>query len=231
LCLLAHSGRRFSCDYGVLFEGCTRLGAPDRIMLTSEFLAEFKRVTEAGWHERQIIPHIYGFQFQQGTRWNPGLSEDKIAEYEKVLGVSFPHDFRAFLRAMNGTDLPTLNIYGYRPEPPHTSVGVYSYPRDIELVKDLMDEATEEVLEHRAALTANLAAENFDLTTAISLVPVYEHRYLVCTEDLSSSAVLSLRSVEDAAVYGRSLEEYLQREFVHEPQRRYDLLDANARLG
>lgn len=204
-------------------------------MLTSDFLAEFKRITEAGWRDRQIIPHIYGFQFQQGTRWNPGLSEDKIAAYENVLGVRFPHDFRAFLRAMNGTDLPTLNIYGYRPEPPHTSVGVYSYPRDIALIQDLMEEAIEEVLEHRAALTAALAAQNFDLTTVVSLVPVYEHRYLVCTADLSSSAVLSLYSAEDAAVsasvYGTSLEEYLQREFVVEPQRRYDLLDANARLG
>jgi hypothetical protein len=196
-------------------------------MLSSDFLAEFKRVTEANWQERQIIPHIYGFQFQQSTRWNPGLSEEKIAEYENVLGVRFPHDFRAFLHAMNGTDLPTLNIYGYRPEPPHTSVGVYSYPRNIELIKEMM----EEVLEQRDILTATLAADNFDLTTAISLVPVYEHRYLVCTADLSSSFVLSVNSVEEAAVYGTSLQEYLQREFVLEPQRRYDLLDANARLG
>jgi hypothetical protein len=196
-------------------------------MLTSEFLAEFKRVTEAHWHDRQIIPHIYGFQFQQSTRWNPGLSDEKIAEYENVLGVHFPYDFRAFLRAMNGTDLPTLNIYGYRPEPPHTSAGVYSYPRDIELIKELI----EEVLEYRDALTTTLAAENFDLTTAISLVPVYEHRYLVCTAALSGSVVLSLNSVEEAAVYATSLQEYLQREFILDPQRRYDLLDANARLG
>lgn len=68
------------------------------------------------------------------------MSEDKIAEYENVLGVRFPYDFRAFLGAMNGTDLPTLNIYGYRPEPPHTLVGVYSYPQDVELVKHLIEE-------------------------------------------------------------------------------------------
>jgi hypothetical protein len=64
-------------------------------MLSSDFLAEFKRVTEAKWRERPINPDIYGFQFQQRTHWNPGLSEDKIAEYENVLGVRFPYDFRA----------------------------------------------------------------------------------------------------------------------------------------
>jgi len=181
-------------------------------MLSSDFLAEFKRVTEAKWRERPINPDIYGFQFQQGTHWNPGLSEDKIAEYENVLGVRFPHDFRAFLRAMNGTDLPTLNIYGYRPEPPHTSVGVYSYPRDVELVKYLI----EELREDREALTTTLAKQGFDLPVAASLVPVYEHRHLVCTSNLHNSVVLSVHSGEDAVVYGASLQEYLQREFLSE---------------
>ena len=79
-------------------------------MLSSDFLAEFQRATEAKWHEQPIDPHISGFQFQTGTRWNPGLTDEKIAEFEDVLGIQFPHDFRAFLRAMNGTDLPTLLI-------------------------------------------------------------------------------------------------------------------------
>jgi hypothetical protein len=181
-------------------------------MLSNSFLAEFKRVTEAKWHERPINPNIYGFQFQQGTRWNPGLSENKIAAYENVLGVRFPYDFQAFLRAMNGTDLLTLNIYGYRPEPPNTSVGFYSYPRDVELVKHLI----EEVRENRNALTATMAEQGFDLPIATDLVPIYGHRFLVCTSDLDSSVVLSIHSGEDAIVYGNSLQEYLRREFLSE---------------
>lgn len=184
-------------------------------MLSSSFLAEFKRVTEAKWHARPINPNIYGFQFQQGTRWNPGLSEDKIAEYENTIGVRFPYDFRAFLRALNGTDLPTLNIYGYCPEPPHTSVGVYSYPRDIELVKHLI----EEVRKNRNALTFTMAEQGFDLPAATNPVPLYGHRYLLCTSDLDSSVVLSIHSGEDAIVYGTSLQEYLQREFLAESLR------------
>jgi hypothetical protein len=81
-------------------------------MLSSDFLLEFKRSAEKKWREQPINPHIYGFQFQPGTRWNESMSDEKIAEYENVLGARFGHDFRAFVRAMNGTDLPTLNIYG-----------------------------------------------------------------------------------------------------------------------
>jgi hypothetical protein len=95
-------------------------------MLNSDFLAEFKRATEANWSRRSINPILYGFQFQQGTRWNPGLSDELIREYEHVLKVRFNNDLRAFLRAMNGTDLPTLNVYGSCGEPHGKSVGVYS---------------------------------------------------------------------------------------------------------
>src|SRR2546425_1369536 len=113
-------------------------------MLSSDFLAEFQRATEAKWHEKPIDPHISGFQFQTGTRWNPGLSDEKIAEFEDVLGIQFPHDFRAFLRAMNGTDLPTLNVYASCGEPPREWVGVYSYPRDLEIVRRLSEEVSKD---------------------------------------------------------------------------------------
>lgn len=75
-------------------------------MLSCDFLTEFKRATEQKWSLQSINPAVYGFQFQHGTCWNRGLPDDKIAEYENVLGVRFPFDFRAFLRVMNGTDIP-----------------------------------------------------------------------------------------------------------------------------
>jgi cell wall assembly regulator SMI1 len=95
-------------------------------MLNRDFLLKFNRTTELSWSEQSINPAIYGFQFQRGTHWNPGLSNAEIAEYESVLGVQFPRDFRALLQVMNGTDIPTLNVYGYCGEPHRTSVGVYS---------------------------------------------------------------------------------------------------------
>jgi len=80
-------------------------------MIESGFLEGFKQATEAKWRFNSINPTIYGFQFQQGTRWNAGMSNEQIADYESALEARFPHDFKTFLRKMNGTDLPTLNVY------------------------------------------------------------------------------------------------------------------------
>jgi hypothetical protein len=59
-----------------------------------------------------------------------------------------------------------------------------------------------------------MAEESFDLQPTAALVPVYSHRYLVCTPSLDSSVVLSIHDTHDAIVYGNSLKEYLEREFL-----------------
>src|SRR5262245_16473756 len=109
-------------------------------IVDDKFLHEFKGQTEARWQNCQINRGICGFQFQPSTRWNPGLTDQEIENYEKSLGVGFPNDFKRMLRVVNGTDLPTLNVYGMCGEPHTTSVGVYSFPRDLSIVKGLMKE-------------------------------------------------------------------------------------------
>lgn len=183
-------------------------------MLTADFLMEFKRATEVKCREKSIDPTLYGFQFQRGTRWNEGLSAEMVSEYEIVLRVQFPHDFRKFLREMNGTDLATVNVYGSSGEPPLESVGGYSYPRDIETVKACI----EHIRASRAEIAADLAGQGFDLPSEANLVPIFAHRYVVCTADLNSSVVLSIVVNEvDAIVYGSSLQEYLETEFLRDP--------------
>jgi hypothetical protein len=185
-----------------------------RPMLSGDFLTEFKRVTEAKWTEKSINPTLYGFQFQRGTRWNAGLSDEMVTEYEGILRIRFPHDFKAFLREMNGTDLATLNVYGSCGEPQRESVGVYSYPRDIEIVTRLI----QEIRLNRDEIATNLAGQGFELPAEASLVPVFSHRYVVCTSNLNSSVVLSIVVNDtDAIVYGNSLREYLENEFLRVP--------------
>jgi len=180
-------------------------------MIDSGFLAELKQTTERDWSTRTIDPTVYGFQFQRGTRWIPGLAEEQIAEYEKVLGTKLPGDFRAFLRAMNGTDLPTLNVYGSSGEPPRYSTGVYSYPRDVKVVKQLM----EDIEDHRAEIADDLASQGFNLAPQDSLIPIFGHRYVVCTPESNTSVVLSIVVHDvDAILYGNSLREYLLKEFL-----------------
>jgi hypothetical protein len=179
--------------------------------LDSNFLAEFKLVTEEGWSTCSIDPTVYGFQFRPGTRWNPGLSDESIREYQEVLGVRFSDDLTAFLREMNGTDLPTLNVYGLCGHPPRQSVGVYSYPRDLEAVQ-LMIELTNR---NRAAIIRDLAWQGFLLPPGSSLVPIVDHRYVVCEDDPGSSTVLSIVVNDvDAIVYSPSLRQFLEKEFL-----------------
>jgi hypothetical protein len=179
-------------------------------MLNDDFLLDFKRRTEDYWRQTPINPTLYGFQFQQGTRWNRGLSEEEVGEYEKVLGVRFPDDFEKLLKLMNGTDLPTLNVYGYSGEPPRQSVGVFSYPRDLGEV----ERRIKDVEVYRDQLITIMAEQGFELAPEDSLVPIYVHRYVVCASDSVSSAVLSITDGMDAIVYGNSLREYLEREFL-----------------
>jgi hypothetical protein len=179
------------------------------LLIDDEFLAEFKRQTEAQWQRVNINPGIYGFQFQRGTRWNRGLTITEIEAYQTVLGVQFPYDFKRMLHVMNGTDLPTVNVYDSSGEPQRTFVGVYSYPRDLNIVQEMRQDTDKD----RGEIAAVLLDEGFELESTAALVPIFSHRYLVCSSDLDKSPVLSIMGT-DAIVYGNSLRIYLQREFL-----------------
>jgi hypothetical protein len=179
-------------------------------MLSNGFLPRFKHETEKLWKGKPLDPQIYGFQFQAGTRWFPGLSEQQILAFENEVCARFPNDFRAFLRAMNGTDLPTLNIYGSSGQPMRESIGVYSFPRDLERVMRCISEVNED----RDTLRGTLSDEGFELSENTKLVPIYMHRFVACEEDQDRCAVLSIADPEDAIVYGKELQEYLEREFL-----------------
>jgi hypothetical protein len=178
--------------------------------LTREFLLEFKRITEERWRAKELVPNIYGGQFVKGTKWDPGLSDGEIAEYQNQVGVQFPADFKFFLSLMNGTDLPTLNIYGSSGIRPREGMGVYSYPRDMEEIRWRINRAKAD----RDGIAQELAEQGFDLPVTAGLIPIYAHRYVVSTCDPSSSVVLSIEGT-DAIVYGNSLREYLEVEFLN----------------
>jgi hypothetical protein len=176
-------------------------------MLSPGFLSDFKRRTEATWAHATIDPKIYGFQFQSGTHWLPGLSEQQIRDYEVAVDAKFPDDFREILGFMNGTDKPTLNIYGGECAPKE-SVGVYSYPRDLDHVKQRISE----VATNRAGIQEELLDYDFSLSPKARLVPIFAHRYVVCDPDRATSVVLSICGT-DAVVYGDTLQLYLEKEF------------------
>lgn len=61
----------------------------------------------------------------------------------------------------------------------------------------------------------DLADQGFDLAPEAGLMPIFSHRYIVCSSDHESSAVLSIVTDDvDAIVYANSLREYLEKEFL-----------------
>ncbi len=179
--------------------------------IDDEFLAEFKRQTEARWQHTNINPSIYGFQFQRGTRWNEGLTDSEIEAYEVALGVQFPNDFKRMLHIINGTDLPTVNVYGSSGVPQSEFVGVYAYPRDLPIVQEMK----QDIGKDRGEIAAVLQDQGFELEPTANLVPIFSHRYIVCGSDPNQSVVLSIMGT-DAIVYGDSLRIYLQVEFLRD---------------
>ena len=183
-------------------------------MLSHEFLDNFRQATEVRWHNASVNPKVYGFQFQPGTSWNAGLNDEEIDAYQEILKICFPNDFKVFLSSMNGTSPPTVNIHGSSEEPPSLSVGVYSYPDDLEIVQAQIALITDKM--DRKTLAATLAEEGFYLPEDANLMPIFEHRYIVCIPLQDSSTVLSIWDENDAIVYGRSLQEYLEEEFLRD---------------
>jgi hypothetical protein len=158
------------------------------------------------------IKGTWGFQIQAQTRWNPGLTDKTVMQYEVAVGASFPPDFKTFLRCMNGTDIPAIDVRGSSGEPPRFAPGFYSYPRDLELIKKRI----ESVSTDKPQLSATLEEQGFHLPDDAKLIPIYSHRYLVCSPSIDSGPVLSIWDASDAIVYGRSLLEYLEKEVLSE---------------
>ncbi len=181
--------------------------------IDDDFLAFFKRETEAYWKDIEINPCVYGYQFQSGTRWNAGLNTSEIEAYENALGTRFPNDFKKLLSFINGTDLPMIFAYDLEDEPrltnSATEVGIYSYPRDLQLVQRLMQQLEPD----RADIAEVLSDEDFQLEPSDVLVPIYGHRFIVCGSDPNASVVVSIVGI-DAIIYSDSLRNYVRSEFL-----------------
>ena len=115
-------------------------------------------------------------------------------------------DFKTLLGMMNGTNIPTLNVYGGSNEPTREGIGAYSYPRDIDFVKHLIGEVGE--------ATEELSSSQWPRMALICLKTVGLFRstiVAICSAAQIQGAALffQLQRPSDAIVYGDSLEEYL----------------------
>ena len=176
-------------------------------MIDEVFLDSFIQETETLWRHRPIL----GFGSWRGAHWLPGLSQVEIGEFESEFGVHFPDDFRRLLAKCNGTEYPDQAIREGFVGASRPTENVYSYPRDVALVREAINWLDWE--NARINVQVVLAEQGYELESEAVLIPIFGHRYLVCGSDPSSSTVLSIVG-NDAIVYGANLRTYLETEFL-----------------
>ncbi len=155
-----------------------RLPFPDDSLSYFEGL---KTVSELYWEETTPNNSIYGYQIMQHSKWRPGLHDEEILNFEKALGLPFPNALRNFYKTMNGLTKPGINIYGNDGTPFAYYPLFYSYPEDLELIKERIE----------WIYSANtITKEQLEVSGISRIFPIYSHRFLLL--DVPGNPVLSM---------------------------------------
>ncbi len=161
------------------------------------FFSWLKKMSEKVWENVELKRGVFGFQTQKETKWLEGLSEEEIAEYEIELGFAFPEIYKFYLRNMNGTDKLAINTYGDSEEVAYAA-DYYSFPRDLEIVKDRIKWIYEEFLVDEEEVRSEKIPH---------ILPIVSHRFLIA-DNCVENPVLSMYG-KDVVVYAPSLQKFL----------------------
>ncbi|MDR3136951.1 MAG: SMI1/KNR4 family protein [Coriobacteriales bacterium] len=104
-----------------------------------KYFIKIKELTETHWNDLELNKKVYGFQIQKGTTWKKGLSKDQIREFENSVGFQLPEILRDYYTVMNGVNKKQINIYGSLGCEPLYSQNIYSFPDDIQAIKDVRE--------------------------------------------------------------------------------------------
>jgi hypothetical protein len=148
-----------------------RLPEPDDSV---DFFETVKRLSEKYWAKTDLNKGLYGFQIQKNTKWKEGLTDNQISEFEKTLKIKFPTGLRNFYKTMNGLDKPAINVYGNDGTEHTFSPVYYSYPNDIEAIK----EKIEWILESN-----NMTIDKLDMDNIPNIFPVTGHRFIILDDN------------------------------------------------
>ena len=183
------------------------LRMPDNTVL---FFQEVKRLSEQCWSLTQPNKDVYGFQVQENTTWMPGLSDADLLKFQDVIGFSFPEPLINFYKVMNGLSKPGINMYGSDGTKPTFSRIFYSYPQDIDKIKELI----------KWVYDANLISENDLLQLNISRIfPICGHRFMLI--DVPGNPILSMYG-DDIIFWADDLSKLLANELFKNIYNAYD---------
>jgi len=168
----------------------------------------FKENTEKVWKHAKPLQYIWGYQVRPGSTWNKGLNQEEIKSLEVKFGFKFPNDYVSMLGKLNGIDKEFINFHGGEEKETY-SRQCYKYPDDFEKVQWLVAE----IAEFRKYVDEIIEECGLYPNDIVGFIPLYSHRALVVFNDKSLSPVISIVG-DDVILYGNSLKEYWQNEFL-----------------
>ncbi len=139
-----------------------------------DFFEKLKSESEKFWEVTDINRKIFGFQIQNGTKWNKGLSENELMEFQKDVKLEFPEELKNFYRIMNGLDKKGINVNGNNGEGISFKPIYYSYPIDLELIKENINWIYES-----NEVNIDLVEQN----EIPKIFPIIGHRFLIIDEN------------------------------------------------
>jgi hypothetical protein len=137
------------------------------------FFEKIKRLSERYWEKTNLNEKLYGYQIQQNSKWKNGLNEQEIADFEKAMGFNFPLSLKNFYKTMNGLTKKGINIFGNNGSKPVFGSVFYSFPDDLEIIK----ESIKLVCEENSIRTSDLGTLNRS-----RIFPVFSHRFILIDE-------------------------------------------------
>ena len=161
-----------------------------------KYLKDFirlKKCTENYWNNKSIQEEIYGFQIQKGTKWNNGLSEEQIIEFQNIMGFEFPEILKDYYTVMNGIDKNQINVFGNSGEPYSYSKNIYGFPDDIKIIKDLI----QWIYKEKEINEKEMADKNIS-----RIFPIYYHRFILI--DHKEHSILSMYG-NDIILYANNI--------------------------
>ena len=167
---------------------------------SASFFETIKKESESFWANTSPNKSIYGFQIQQDSKWQQGLTDIELQEFENSFGFSFPTSLRNFYKTMNGLTKQGLNLYGNDGTPNAFRSVFYTYPDDIQLIQEQIDWIYE---------ATSVKKEDLEHLEVSRIFPVYGHRFMLV--DIPGNPILSMYG-DDIIYYADNLSKLLVNE-------------------
>jgi hypothetical protein len=200
-----------------------------------KFLEWLRLRTERAWQKNRMRDPLLGTlvdvsPWQKDTRWLGGASEAAVRRMEERWQVSFPEDYRLFLKTLFTTDRPLLvQRYG-KTNRPHLKKepSFYNGLKDIKEINRAHDNLLAGLVfdvEHNGLWLAGWGKRpgRVDLRQdrvaalvkkAPRLIPIFGHRFLLAEPCRSGNPVFSIHQ-SDIICYGSDLRRYLLTELAN----------------